>query len=76
MPIKALLLDQNRVFCGVGNWIADEACYKAGLHPASPSNTLSDRQIDAIYQAVIDVCTTAVGVDAESREFPEDWLFK
>ena len=26
-PIKAVLLDQSKVICGVGNWIADEVYY-------------------------------------------------
>ena len=28
-PVKALLLNQNRVVCGVGNSIADEILYSA-----------------------------------------------
>ncbi len=34
-PLKALLLDQNA--CpGVGNWMADEICWRLGLHPGVP----------------------------------------
>src|SRR5260221_8954166 len=31
-PIKSVLLDQG-LFAGVGNWIADEVLYQAGLRP-------------------------------------------
>ena len=31
-PIKALLLDQRRI-AGVGNIYADEALFRAGIHP-------------------------------------------
>lgn len=34
-PLKALLLDQNT--CpGIGNWMADEICWRLGLHPGVP----------------------------------------
>jgi len=32
-PLKAVLLDQNRLVCGVGNWVADEV---RGCNPVSP----------------------------------------
>jgi formamidopyrimidine-DNA glycosylase len=32
-PIKAVLLDQNKVFSGIGNWVADEVLYHSGIHP-------------------------------------------
>jgi formamidopyrimidine-DNA glycosylase len=36
--VKALLLDQNRVVSGVGNWIADEVCYQSRVHPERPAD--------------------------------------
>jgi formamidopyrimidine-DNA glycosylase len=32
-PVKAALLDQGRVVCGVGNWVADEVLYQAAPTP-------------------------------------------
>lgn len=32
-PIKAILLDQNGIVCGLGNWMVDEILYQARLHP-------------------------------------------
>src|SRR5690606_20464628 len=38
-PLKAVLLDQ-KVFAGVGNWIADEVLYRAELAPKRLANSL------------------------------------
>jgi formamidopyrimidine-DNA glycosylase len=35
-PIKALLLDQRKI-AGVGNIYADEALFRAGVHPLRPA---------------------------------------
>ncbi len=38
-PLKALLLDQAA--CpGIGNWMADEICWRLGLHPGIPTAQL------------------------------------
>ena len=38
-PLKALLLDQNA--CpGIGNWMADEICWRLGIHPGNATGTL------------------------------------
>jgi formamidopyrimidine-DNA glycosylase len=73
--IKALLLDQDGIFCGIGNWIADEVLYQAKIHPASPGTTLSDAQLDKLHECILSVCKHAVSVDAESAQFPKTWLF-
>jgi len=39
-PLKARLMDQSRL-AGVGNLIADEALYRAGLDPARPAGSLT-----------------------------------
>ncbi|MBK1834969.1 Fpg/Nei family DNA glycosylase [Roseibacillus ishigakijimensis] len=42
--LKALLLDQN-AFPGIGNWMADEICWRMGLHPACPTATVSPESL-------------------------------
>lgn len=37
--LKALILDQN-CFPGIGNWMADEICWRMGCHPATPTADL------------------------------------
>jgi formamidopyrimidine-DNA glycosylase len=51
-PIKAFLLDQKRV-AGVGNIYADEALFRARLHPLRPANRLSAAQSAALRDAVV-----------------------
>jgi len=51
--IKALLLDQTFI-AGVGNIYADEALFRAGIHPTTKSNKLNDDDIKALYHAVRD----------------------
>ncbi|MGB7052982.1 MAG: hypothetical protein WBG41_15570, partial [Acidimicrobiales bacterium] len=43
-PLKARLLDQSRV-SGVGNLIADEVLWRAGLSPERPAGSLSDTEV-------------------------------
>ncbi len=51
-PIKALLLDQRRI-AGVGNIYANEALFRAAIHPLRPAGTLNRRQIAALHEAVV-----------------------
>jgi formamidopyrimidine-DNA glycosylase len=50
-PVKAFLLDQRRV-AGVGNIYADEALFRAGIHPLRPTGRLTRRQLAALHEAV------------------------
>jgi formamidopyrimidine-DNA glycosylase len=60
-PIKALLLDQRRI-AGVGNIYADEALFRAGIHPRRPAGGLSADQLGRLREAVIGAL--AAGIDA------------
>src|SRR3712207_9284696 len=51
-PIKAFLLDQAKV-AGVGNIYADEALFRARIHPLRPANRLTRAQCAALHDAVI-----------------------
>lgn len=52
--LKSLLLDQ-RFLAGVGNIYADEALYRAGLHPLTPAHTLTPIQAHRLWQALREV---------------------
>src|SRR5215510_14212836 len=56
-PIKAVLLDQS-VAAGVGNWIADEVLYQAGVDPRRPASTLSDAELRRIRDRIRSVVAT------------------
>ncbi|QDU23216.1 bifunctional DNA-formamidopyrimidine glycosylase/DNA-(apurinic or apyrimidinic site) lyase [Urbifossiella limnaea] len=57
--LKAILIDQT-VVAGVGNIYADEACCRAGLHPARKGDSLTPAECDALRVAVEAVLTTAI----------------
>jgi formamidopyrimidine-DNA glycosylase len=50
-PIKALLLDQRRI-AGIGNIYADEALWRARIHPRRPSGELSPEGVSRLHRAV------------------------
>ena len=52
-PVKAFLLDQRRI-AGVGNIYADEALFRARIHPLRPAGSLTRAQYDALAEAVRD----------------------
>jgi formamidopyrimidine-DNA glycosylase len=60
-PIKAFLLDQRRI-AGVGNIYADEALFRAGIHPLRRTGRLSLSQLARLRETVIEVLLD--GIDA------------
>ncbi len=50
-PIKAALLDQRTV-AGVGNIYADEALWRAGVHPGRAGSSLRAPEIERLVEAV------------------------
>jgi formamidopyrimidine-DNA glycosylase len=52
-PVKAFLLDQRRI-AGVGNIYADEALFRAKIHPLRPAGALTRTQYEALAGAVRD----------------------
>jgi len=50
-PLKARLLDQRAV-SGIGNLMADDILWRAGLSPRRPSGGLSDAELDALRRTV------------------------
>lgn len=73
-PIKALLLDQ-KLFCGVGNWIADEVLYIARIRPDRLAKTLTKPEVKRLIEAIRVVLDHAIEVGADKEKLPEDWLF-
>jgi formamidopyrimidine-DNA glycosylase len=61
-PIKAFLLDQKRV-AGVGNIYADEALFRARIHPLRPASRLTRPQSEALRDAI--VATLHAGIEAK-----------
>lgn len=60
--IKALLLDQTFV-AGIGNIYADEALFRAGIHPLRSADALTDVEIARLHQSIR--AALQAGVDYE-----------
>lgn len=74
--IKAVLLDQHFVR-GVGNIYADEALFRAGIHPLAIAVRLRPERVKRLHAAMVEVLTQAIEkggssisdyVDAEGRQ--------
>jgi formamidopyrimidine-DNA glycosylase len=74
-PLKAVLLDQDR-FPGIGNWMADEVLWRAGLHPRRKAGELDPRESHRLYRELRFVARGALrSIGAEGRRLPRGWLF-
>ena len=51
-PLKARLLDQSRV-AGVGNLIADEVLWRAGLSPLRPAASLTSNEVRRLHRHLV-----------------------
>lgn len=60
-PLKALLLDQT-LAAGVGNIYADEALFRARLHPLRPAQELSPGEGERLYRALREVLAEALAL--------------
>ena len=52
-PIKAAILDQRTV-AGVGNIYADEALWRARIHPLTPAEALGPDEVKALHKGIRD----------------------
>jgi formamidopyrimidine-DNA glycosylase len=50
-PVKAAILDQRTV-AGVGNIYADEALWRARIHPLTPAAALGPDEVSALYRGI------------------------
>ena len=67
-PIKAFLLDQRRI-AGVGNIYADEALFRAGVHPRRPAGRLTGEQYAKLRESVI--AALNAGIDARGASIDD-----
>ena len=82
-PIKAVLLMQE-FFPGIGNWMADEILWRAGIHPTEPAGQLNPDQVSTLWRQTRTVARDALrriaGVGGDlppdlNVHIPESWLF-
>ncbi|MDF3059500.1 MAG: DNA-formamidopyrimidine glycosylase [Rariglobus sp.] len=73
--IKPVLLMQER-FPGIGNWMADEILWSAGIHPRRPAGSLTPAEIKILHRETRRVCREAIKyVGRELHGLPQSWLF-
>lgn len=63
--IKPLLLDQTKV-AGIGNIYADEALYRARIHPERTADSLTGPEWKRLHAAIVDTLTEAVAAGGTS----------
>ena len=63
--LKTVLLDQS-IVTGLGNIYADEVCFRAGVLPTKITNTLSQKDSDQLYQAIVYIIPKAVEMGGSS----------
>ena len=67
-PVKAFLLNQERI-AGVGNIYADEALFRARIHPLRPVGKLKREQIEALRAGVIE--SLELGIDSKGASIDD-----
>jgi formamidopyrimidine-DNA glycosylase len=65
MRIKALLLNQSFVR-GIGNIYADEALFRAGIHPLARASRLTRERARRLYAAMVEVLSEAIAAGGSS----------
>jgi len=63
--VKALLLDQ-RFLRGLGNIYADEALFRAGIHPLAVASRLRGERARRLYEGIVAVLTEAIAAGGSS----------
>lgn len=59
-PVKGVLLEQRTV-AGVGNIYADEALFRAGIHPARPARMVRPDQLEPLRDGIVE--SLLLGID-------------
>jgi formamidopyrimidine-DNA glycosylase len=67
-PAKAFVLDQRHI-AGVGNIYADEALFRAGIHPLRPAGKLTPAQLARLRDAIEEALQA--GIDAKGASIDD-----
>lgn len=65
--IKPLLMDQKFI-AGIGNIYAQEALFVSKIHPQRLANTLSNKELISLYQALINILNKAIECHGSSAD--------
>jgi formamidopyrimidine-DNA glycosylase len=67
-PIKPFLLDQRNI-AGIGNIYADEALFRAGIHPRRAAGSLTPRQYELLAETIREVLIA--GIDSRGASIDD-----
>ena len=74
-PVKAVLLMQEQ-FPGIGNWMADEILWRAGIHPSTHAGRIDPEGQKKIWLETRRVARLALKViGTDWSDPPDTWLF-
>lgn len=65
LPLKQVLMNQE-VFVGVGNIYSDEALFLSHIHPLRTTPSLSEKEVERLYRAVISVLSSGIAFGGDS----------
>ena len=73
-PVKAVLLMQNG-FAGIGNWMADEILWRAGVLPSKRTHRLTMNERESVFRETKFVVKQALATTGKDfSDPPESWL--
>ena len=67
-PVKAFVLDQRHI-AGVGNIYADEALFRAGIHPLRPAGRLTYRDWERVREGIEEALSA--GIEAKGASIDD-----
>jgi formamidopyrimidine-DNA glycosylase len=70
--IKAALTNQA-IIAGIGNIYADEILFQSKIHPKTQLSSLSDDDLETLYDQIQTVCQAAIDAEVDVDQMP-DWF--
>ena len=67
-PVKAFLLDQRHI-AGIGNIYADEALFRAGIHPLKPAGKLRRADLERLHAGIVE--TLEAGIERQGASIDD-----
>lgn len=71
--IKYTLMNQH-FLAGIGNIYSDEILFQTGIHPKNTVDKLDRKVLKELFENMRKVFRTAIGHQAKTREFPDNYL--
>jgi formamidopyrimidine-DNA glycosylase len=71
--VKSALMKQQLI-AGIGNVYSDEILFRAGIHPQSRSNRLSEKTVERLFRTMKTTIQRAVEYRVDPDRFPNSYL--